>query len=152
MSVEMSPATSIFFQLPEPTREELLGSINTVKLEEDDRLRAHVRAIMVAVLVMAFVTLAILLSWRPTIPRDRAIAKVIDHFEETGEKVLSVDKTELRSPTEEEQYLIQAFEDELPNLIWYVEVSLDKPGLHISAKVMLNAYTGEILFPIEMLV
>lgn len=115
-------------------------------------MRAHERAIMVAVLLMAFVTLVFLLSWMSTIPRDEAIAKVIDHFEEVGEKVLSVDKTELRPPTEEEQHLIQAFEGEPPSLIWYVEVALDNPGWPMSAKVMLNAYTGEILFPIVMLV
>lgn len=95
------------------------------------------------VIVMVVVLGAVLLlPQRMIIPRGEAIAKVTDYFKDTP---LTVEKTVLRPPTEEEENLIKALGSEPPNLIWMVEATLVSPGWDQYAKVMLNAYTGEIL-------
>jgi hypothetical protein len=74
-------------------------------------------------------------------------AKVKAHF---GDDFYMVEKTEIRKPTTQDAFDIQNFGQEPPDLLWVVKVELN-PILQQGATVLIDAHTGEILFPIRIL-
>jgi len=116
--------------------------------KETGDVKKRLLLISIAIIIVVLGVLGLHLFQRePVISEKQAIAKVKAHF---GDDFYRVEKTELRNPTTQEASTIQSFGQKPPNLLWVVRVELN-PFLLQTATLLIDAHTGEILFPIRIL-